>query len=290
MEYRRGEGTSFSAPQVSAAGALLFASDPGLQADQVSTILTRYRSRLGPRHRLPPLLHRPRPAHRLGPARRQRAPCARSTIRCRRPTATRPTIGVVHCRGRYGAARASGSRRRSTTGTTARTSTRSSSDRGQKLVARLRGPAGANSDLFLWKPGTTSVGGTAVDQRFLAAQSRSPGSLDKIKLRVAAGRLVLPRREDRVAAGRASTRSGTGSALGRRSEQLVRSDLADLPRRVADDDRAGGYVADDDRAGSDVGLLSDFDRRAEHRAAADAGASPDRRARAGARAAARCGP
>ena len=71
--------------------------------------------------------------------------------------------------------------------------------RGQKLVARLRGPAGANSDLFLWKPGTTSVGGTAVDQRFLAAQSRSPGSLDKIRLRVAAGRLVLPRREDRVA-------------------------------------------------------------------------------------------
>ena len=71
--------------------------------------------------------------------------------------------------------------------------------RGQKLVARLRGPAGANSDLFLWKPGTTSIGGSAVAQRFLAAQSRSPGSLDRIRLRVQADRLVLPRREDRVA-------------------------------------------------------------------------------------------
>ena len=41
IEFRRGEGTSFSAPLVSAGAALLFASDPSLQADQVSNLLTR---------------------------------------------------------------------------------------------------------------------------------------------------------------------------------------------------------------------------------------------------------
>jgi hypothetical protein len=54
----------------------------------------------------------------------------------------------------------------------------------QTFAARLRGPAGSNLDLYLWQPGTTSVGGTAVDQRFLAAQSRVPGSLDRIRVRV----------------------------------------------------------------------------------------------------------
>ena len=56
--------------------------------------------------------------------------------------------------------------------------------RGQKVVVTLRGPAGLNSNLFLWKPGTTSIAGSAVDRRFLAAQSKSPGSLDRIRLRV----------------------------------------------------------------------------------------------------------
>ena len=36
IEFRRGEGTSFSAPQVSAAAALMFADNPQLQSDQVA--------------------------------------------------------------------------------------------------------------------------------------------------------------------------------------------------------------------------------------------------------------
>ena len=40
-EYRRGDGTSFAAPQVSAAAALVLAQRPGLSADQVVTLLER---------------------------------------------------------------------------------------------------------------------------------------------------------------------------------------------------------------------------------------------------------
>ena len=40
-EYRHAEGTSFAAPQVSAAAALLIAQQPALTASQVSTLLER---------------------------------------------------------------------------------------------------------------------------------------------------------------------------------------------------------------------------------------------------------
>jgi subtilisin family serine protease len=182
MEFRRGEGTSFAAPLASAAAALLFASDPTLQADQVSTILTRtaldadrdtgclrcYTGR-------DPLtgwglldvgdavsaLDAPLPeADRYEANDRVATATALWGRKGQRIKATidywddREDVYKVKIR------------------------------RGQKVVARLRGPGGANSDLFLWKPGTAAVGGAAVDLRYLAAQSRSPGSVDKIRLRV----------------------------------------------------------------------------------------------------------
>jgi subtilisin family serine protease len=186
MEFRRGEGTSFSAPQVSAAAALLLASDTGLQSDQVSNILTR-----------------------------SAADSDRDTgcVRCyfgRDPLTGWGQLDIGSAvralgddplpdRDRYEA-----NDHASTAATVwGRKGQRIQAtidywdDRydvykikiraGQKLVARLRGPAGANSDLFLWKPGTTRIGGSAVDQRLLAAQSRSPGSLDRIRLRVGQG-------------------------------------------------------------------------------------------------------
>jgi len=182
MEFRRGEGTSFSAPQVSAAAAVLFATDPGLQSDQVSNILERtaddanldsgclrcYAGRdpmtgwglldIGSAVRA---LSDPLPrADRFEANDRVSTATALWGRKGQRIQATidywddRDDIYKIKIH------------------------------RGQKLVARLRGPAGSNLDLFLWKPGTTVVGGSAVDQRFLAAQSRTPGSLDRIRVRV----------------------------------------------------------------------------------------------------------
>jgi subtilisin family serine protease len=185
MEFRRGEGTSFSAPQVSAAAALLFATNPGLQADQASTILTRtavdsnrdtgcircyagrdpltgwglldVSSAVNALDDPPPDPDRYEANDRVSTA---------ATVWGRKGQRIQATIDYWDDREDIYKIRV---------------------HHGQKLVARLRGPAGANSDLFLWKPGTTSIGGSAVAQRFLAAQSRSPGSLDKIRLRVREG-------------------------------------------------------------------------------------------------------
>jgi hypothetical protein len=185
MEFRRGEGTSFSAPQVSAAAAVLFATDPGLQSDQASAILTKT------------------------------ADDADRDTGCLRCYAGRDPLtgwGLLDVAGavralddplpdgdRYeandrvsSAAKVWGRKGQRIQATIDYWDDREDIYKirvhsGQKLVARLRGPAGANSDLFLWKPGTKTIGGSAVDQRFLAAQSRSPGSLDKIRLRVAQG-------------------------------------------------------------------------------------------------------
>jgi hypothetical protein len=41
-----------------------------------------------------------------------------------------------------------------------------------------------NSNLFLWKPGTTRIGGRSADRQLLAGQSKSPGSRERIRLTV----------------------------------------------------------------------------------------------------------
>jgi subtilisin family serine protease len=182
MEFRRGEGTSFSAPLVSAGAALLFATDPALQPDQVSTILTR--SALDADHDTGCFkcsvgrdamsgwglldvgtavrgLDDPLPDPDRYEANDR--PSTAASLWGRKGQRIKATIDYWEDRNDVYKIRIR---------------------RGQRLVARLRGPAGANSNLFLWKPGTTSIGGSAVARRFLAAQSKSPGSLDKIRLRV----------------------------------------------------------------------------------------------------------
>lgn len=181
VEFRRGEGTSFSAPQVSAAAALLFASRPLLQASQVATLLTRSAFDTDP------------------------------DTGCSRCSAGRDSLtgwgvldvasavealdGTLPPADRYEANDEAatapwiwgrrGQRIRATIDywddqvDVYRVKLR----RGQRLVAQLRGPSGTDTNLFLWRPGTRRVGGSAVDRRLLAAQSRSPGSAERIRVR-----------------------------------------------------------------------------------------------------------
>ena len=182
MEFRRGEGTSFAAPQVSAAAAVLFATDPSLQSDQASSILEQT----------------------AADSNRDTGCVLCYTGRDRLTgwglldvgSAVRALDGTLPDPDNY----EPNDRVSTATSLWGRKGQRIKAaidywddradiykikiHRGQKLVARLRGPSGSNLDLFLWKPGTTAVAGSAVDERFLAAQSRTPGSLDRIRLRV----------------------------------------------------------------------------------------------------------
>ena len=183
VEFRRGEGTSFSAPQVAGAAAVLFGVTPLATADQVANAPHAVGRGRGPRHGLRSLLDRPRRPDRLGLARRhERCSHARATRRPPR-TSTRRTT-KPRSPPRSGAARASGFARRSTTGTTGSDAYKIKLRPGQRLVAVLKGPIGANANLFLWKPGTKRIGGKSADRRLLAAQSRSPGSRERIRLTV----------------------------------------------------------------------------------------------------------
>ena len=60
-----------------------------------------------------------------------------------------------------------------------RASTQSRELRAQRLTARLSGPTGVNTSLVLWKPGTRSVEDLRA-QKFRAAQSAKPGSVEQV--------------------------------------------------------------------------------------------------------------
>ena len=181
VEFRRGDGTSFSAPQVSAAAALLFASRPQLQADQVAALLTRSALDAVPDS---------------------------GCVRCSTgrdsltgwgvldvASAMQSLDGVLPDADRYeandeavSAAKIWGRKGQRISATIDYWNDpvdvyRVKLRRGQRLDARLRGPSGTDTNLFLWKPGTQRVGGAAVNRRLLAAQSKSPGSLEHIRVR-----------------------------------------------------------------------------------------------------------
>jgi subtilisin family serine protease len=182
IEFRRGEGTSFSAPLVSAGAALLFATDPSLQADQAANLLTRSAVDATP---------------------------DTGCIRCIDGRDSLTGWGVLDIGAAVRALDdpppegdryeindqvANATELWGRKGQRVRATIDYWDDRqdvykirlvaGQLLVAKLRGPAGTNTNLFVWKPGTTSVRSAVADYRFLAGQSKSPGSRERIRILV----------------------------------------------------------------------------------------------------------
>ncbi len=182
VEFRRGEGTSFSAPQVAGAAAVLFGVTPLATADQVAYALTRSAADADP---------------------------DTGCVRCSTghdaltgwglldvTNAVRTLSDAPPNQDRYEAndeaafaASLWGRKGQRIRATIDYWDDRVDAYRiklrpGQRLVARLHGPIGANANLFLWKPGTKRIGGKSANRRLLAAQSRTPGSRERIRLTV----------------------------------------------------------------------------------------------------------
>jgi serine protease len=181
-EFRRGEGTSFSAPLVAGAAAVLFGVAPWARASQVATALTRSAADANPDTGC---VRCTTSRDALTGWGLLDVESAVRTMNDSPPDADRYEVNddaslAASLWGRKG------QRIRATLDYW--------DDRvdaykiklrpGQRLVARLRGPIGANSNLFLWKPGTKRIGARSADRQLLAAQSKSPGSIERIRLTV----------------------------------------------------------------------------------------------------------
>ena len=176
-EYRRAEGTSFAAPQVSAAAALLLGLQPALRPDQVATILERtavdanaangcrrcplLRDALSGWGRLDvaravEALEAPLPApDRYEPNDDAGIQAARLSARAKRLRATldfwddQRDVYRIRLKAR------------------------------QRLTARSTRPTGTAAALLLWRPGTQSVGGLR-SQRLRLAHSVSRGAVEQL--------------------------------------------------------------------------------------------------------------
>jgi hypothetical protein len=179
-DYRHPEGTSFAAPQVSAAAALLIGLDPALRPEQVSALLEQTADDANASNgcRACPLLRDSLTGWgRLDVAK------AIAALDGPLPPVDRYESNDdagVHAHTIYGA-----------TGELDATLDyyddqidvyRLKLTKGQLLDTKLNGPTGTNTDLVLWKPGTQRVDDLR-SQRLRAAQSSRPGATEQILYR-----------------------------------------------------------------------------------------------------------
>jgi len=181
--FKQGAGTSFAAPQVAAAAALLIALKPSLKPDQVSNILERTATDVNASNGCSP----------CGPGRDALSGWGRLDIAKAiaaldqpLPPADRlepnddagthapvlpPAVSQVKATLDYWDDQLDVYKTRLV--------------KGQIVRLGLSGPAGTTSHLLLWKPGTKSVNDLR-RQNLRAAQSISPGSSHKLAYRVRA--------------------------------------------------------------------------------------------------------
>ena len=179
-EFRHAAGTSFAAPQVSAAAAVLFALKPTLQADQVMNLLERSATDVNAANgcRSCPLL------------RDSLSGWGRLDV----SKAVAALDGILPLPDRFEPNDDAGAH--SVKLTAAVTSVKATIDfwddqidvyrvylrKGQRLRLTLDGPAGATSNLLLWKPGTKRVDDLR-KQNLRAAQSIAPGAVHRLGYR-----------------------------------------------------------------------------------------------------------
>jgi subtilisin family serine protease len=178
-EFRHAEGTSFSAPLVSAAAALVLATKPDLKPDQVATLIERSAADATPSTGCRACsLFRDR---FTGWGRLDVTTAVMGALAGAFPRADRlePNDGPG------GAAYKLFGRRRGRVNAMIdfwddRSDVyRVRLDAGQQVSARLRGPAGTDTNLMLWRPGTRQLGRLAA-AGYRVAQSTRPGPVEQI--------------------------------------------------------------------------------------------------------------
>ena len=183
-EFRHAAGTSFAAPQVTAAAAVVFALKPTLQADQVENILERSSTDVNASN-----------GCRLCPLQRD---AYSGWGRLDVSKAIAALDGVLPEADRFEPNDDAGS---SAARLSARVKTiRATIDfwddqidvyrihltKREAVHLSLEGPEGASSNLLLWRPGTKRVGDLRT-QNLRAAQSIGPGASHKIGYKTTAG-------------------------------------------------------------------------------------------------------
>jgi hypothetical protein len=182
-EFRHAAGTSFAAPQVAAAAALLFALKPALQSDQVINILERATTDVNASNGC------------------KQCPLLRDTFsgwgRLDVARAIAALDGVLPPQDRLEPNDDAGSSSARLSGKV--TSVKATIDfwddqndvyriyvrKGQRVRLMLKGPDGANSNLLLWRPGTKRVGDLHTQNK-RAAQAIGPGASHRLAHRASA--------------------------------------------------------------------------------------------------------